>query len=257
MHRCALCLALALLVAASGCGGHRVHNQVAKARTTLNMLNHIDQEPSITCSDLFSNRLIHAQFKSLVACDQSLKMEQEMEASLSTNHKVALSSAEQRLMLAYKAARAAAVSTASGNYPTGKALWLALKQGEPRLGYILGSSSSARTVGLIAVPTDSSATSLTLYTCVADGKSVEALTAGATGSVSFASVPGSSCVRLVTPRSLGPPPVIEEVSKSGHDVVAFIRNINGMSERVTLIPEGGQMKIDRLSNVSSASMAPR
>jgi hypothetical protein len=63
-------------------------------------------------------------------------------------------------------------------------------------------------------------------------------------------------VRLVTPRSLGPPPVIEEVSKSGHDVVAFIRNINGMSERVTLIPEGGQMKIDRLSNVSSASMAP-
>jgi hypothetical protein len=222
------------------------------------MLIHIDQEPSITCSDLFSNRLIRAQFKtySLVACDQDLKMTQEMEASLSTNHKAALSSAEQRLMLAYKAARAAAVSTASGNYPTGKALLLALKQGEPHLSYILGSISSARTVGLIAVPTDSSATSLTLYTCVADGKSVEALTAGATGSVSFASVPGSSCAPPFTPSSLVPLPLIEEVSKSGQDVVAFIRNTDGMSERVTLIPEGGHMKIDRLTNVSSASMAP-
>ena len=149
----ALCCLIVLVLLLVSCGGSG-SKAVSQARTTLGSLNNINQLTHSRCSDLFTTRLIRTQFKTNAACDKRLAFVAAFAGSVSSPtviHKAELSSAEQRLVIAYKAAKAAAVTAPGGNFPVGEALIKNLKQYEPELKYALGGSKSASHTGLIVV----------------------------------------------------------------------------------------------------------
>lgn len=130
-----VCPLVFVALMAASCGGKGADRASDAKKTLTNLYTLRDQK----CSHLFSARFIRANFKSEKECDASLSMAAALQsASDNPSHKAFASAVKQKMVIAYKAAKAASIDNGFA-FPKAQALARQIKNYEPELKFAVGS----------------------------------------------------------------------------------------------------------------------